>query len=72
MMSPRYQPGVYRSWFEGVYQGERESFGGAWLLGNFIEAWRGEGKPFDGGLAHDIYRTSMDFELQVFREACDG
>lgn len=70
MMSPRYSPGVYRSWFEGVYQGESESFGGAWLMGNFIEEWRDAGNPFDEGLAHDIYRESMEHELAVFSEAC--
>ena len=70
MMSPWYNPGVYQSWFEGVYEGESESFGGAWLLGNFIETWKSDGKPFDEDLAHDIYRKSMDFELQVFSEAC--
>ena len=69
MASPRYRPGVYRDWFEGIYQGERQSFGGAWLLGNFIEQWREKGLSFDEGLAHDIYRTSMDFELKVFSEA---
>lgn len=70
MMSPRYRPGVYKDWFEGVYQGEKESFGGAWLLGSFIEEWRNAGKPFDEGLAFDIYRQSMRFELEVFSEAC--
>ena len=68
-MSPRYSPGVYRDWFDSVYQGERESFGGAWLLGTFIEKWKDAGKPFDEGLAHDIYRTSLGFELKVFEEA---
>lgn len=70
MMSPRYRPGVYRSWFEGIYQGEREGFGSAWLLGNFIEEWRQGGRPFDENLAHDIYRKSMEFELAIFSEAC--
>ena len=70
MMSPRYRPGVYRDWFEGVYQGERESFGGAWFLGGFIEEWRDAGKPFNEDLALDIYRQSMAFELAVFSGAC--
>lgn len=70
MMSPRYRPGVYRDWFEGIYQGERESFGDAWLMGSFIEEWKDNGKPFDEDLAHNIYRTSMDFELKLFSEAC--
>lgn len=68
-MSPRYHPGVYRDWFEGVYKNEAESFGGSWLLGRFIEEWKGAGKPFDEILAHNIYRTSMNFELQTFSEA---
>lgn len=70
MMSPRYKPGVYRDWFEGVYQGEIESFGGAWLMGNFIEEWKDAGNSFDEGLAHEIYRTSMSFEFGIFSEAC--
>lgn len=70
MRSPLYRPGVYKDWFECIYQGERESFGGSWLMGNFIEDWRDRGKPFDEDLANDIYRTSMDFELKVFTEAC--
>ena len=69
MMSPRYRPGVYQSWFEGIYQGESESFGGAWVMGNFIEEWRDTGHPFDENLALDIYRTSMEFELALFSEA---
>lgn len=72
MMSPHYNPGVYRDWFEGIYQGERESFGGAWLLGNFIEDWKAAGNPFDEDLAHEIYRTSMTCELEVFSEAYDA
>lgn len=68
-MSPLYSPGVYRDWFDSVYQGESESFGGAWLLGTFIEKWKDAGRPFDEDLAHDIYRTSMNFELKVFEEA---
>ncbi len=72
MMSPRYRPGVYKDWFESVYPGERESFGGAWLMGSFIEEWKDGGRPFDESLANDIYRTSMDFELRVFSEACTG
>lgn len=71
MMSPHYSPGVYQSWLEGIYQGEVESFGGAWLMGNFIEQWKDAGLPFDEALAFDIYRTSMEFELAVFSEA-DG
>lgn len=71
MMSPHYSPGVYQSWPEGIYQGEVESFGGAWLMGNFIEQWKDAGQPFDEALAHDIYRTSMEFELAIFNEA-DG
>lgn len=70
MLSPWYNPGVYQGWFEAVYQGEKESFGGAWLMGNFIEEWKDAGHPFDEGLALDIYRTSMEFELGVFSEAC--
>ena len=70
MASPRYNPGIYRDWFEGVYEGEVESFGGAWALGSFIEEWKDGGGAFDESLAHDIYRTSMEFELRMFREAC--
>lgn len=40
-------------------------------MGSFIEEWKSGGKPFDEDLAHDIYRTSMDFELKVFSEACE-
>ena len=70
MMSPLYRPGVYRSWFESVYEGENESFSPGWTMGSFIEEWKKRGNPFDEDLAHDIYRTSMDFELKVFSEAC--
>ena len=70
MMSPRYRPGIYRNWFESVYEGEAESFGAGWTMGSFIEEWKKRGNPFDEDLAHDIYRTSMNFELKVFSEAC--
>lgn len=69
MMSPRYSPGVYRDWFEGIYQGESESFDTAWLIGGFIEDWKAAGNPFDEDLAHEIYRASMTFELEVFSDA---
>ena len=69
MLSPRYRPGVYREWFESVYQGDEESFGEVWVIGNFIEEWKSQGKAFDEDLAMDIYRTGMDFELKVFTEA---
>jgi thiaminase/transcriptional activator TenA len=69
MMSPRYNPGVYRGWIEGIYQGESESFGGAWVMGNFIEQWKDAGNHFDEDRAFDIYRTSMEFELTLFSEA---
>ena len=72
MMSPRYQPGVYRGWFETIYPSESVGFGPAWLLGSFIEEWIGAGKPFDESLAMDIYRSSMDFELKLFSEACES
>ena len=72
MMSPRYRPGVYRDWFETVYPNETVGFGPAWLLGSFIEDWTDAGRPFDEGLAMDIYRTSMDFELKLFSEACES
>lgn len=49
---------------------ERESFGGAWFLGGFIEEWRDADKPFDEDLALDSYRQSMAFELAVFSGAC--
>lgn len=64
-----YQPGVYKDWFEGNYDGTDASFNSAWKIGVFIEEWIKAGKPFDKSKATEIYTKSMQYELQVFTEA---
>jgi thiaminase/transcriptional activator TenA len=63
-----YKPGVYDLWFKGNYYGE-DSFGSAWTIGNFIESWKKSGNAFDETLASDIFKKSMQFELDVFTDA---
>lgn len=38
-------------------------------IGNFIEEWRKSGKEFDEKLAAEIYQTSIQCELSVFKAA---
>ena len=60
--------GVYQSWFEGNYN-NGEGYDSAYDLGNFIEQWQTNGKKFDESIAFEIYKTSMEHELEVFSKA---
>lgn len=66
--SEGYAPGVYHSWFDGCWADD-SYFDSAYAIGNFIEAWKGNGKEFDEDLAMQIFQTSMKYELAVFSEA---
>lgn len=63
-----YTPGVYKSWFDGCWDGD-SYFDSAYVIGNFIEEWKSKGKEFDEELAKQTFKTSINYELAAFTEA---
>lgn len=71
MSDTNYAPGVYGDWFSGNYYGP-DSYKSALKIGNLIDGWQKAGKPFDEAKGFEVYRKSMNYELEVFTEAYTG
>lgn len=55
---------LYKPWVNDCHSADS-----AYTVGNFIDQWQKQGKPFDESLASQIYKKSMQCERAVFTQA---